>query len=162
MRGQEQHSYWVIILTFLLATLLSIIPLPEWLLWARPEFLALVLIYWAIALPHRVGIFTGLVLGVLMDVLEGAVLGQNALSLAVLALLSLVLYQRMRVTSLWQQSSMVFLLIGINQLICQWIQNLQGVASQSLIFLLPAFTSALLWPVILLILRGLRRHYEVS
>jgi rod shape-determining protein MreD len=162
VRGQEQHSYWVIILTFLLATLLSIIPMPEWLIWARPEMLALVLINWAIAQPHRVGIFTGLVLGVLMDVLEGAVLGQNALSLAVLAMLSLVLYQRMRVTSLWQQSAMVFLLIGINQLICQWIQNLQGVASQSLIFLLPAFTSALLWPVILLILRGLRRHYEVS
>jgi rod shape-determining protein MreD len=160
--GQEQHSYWVIIFTFLLAVLLSIIPLPEWLLWARPEWLALVLVYWVIALPHRVGIFTGLVLGVFMDVLEGAVLGQNALSLAVLVLLSLILYQRMRVTSLWQQSAMVFLLIGINQFICQWIQNLQGVAGQSLIFLLPAFTSALLWPVILLILRGLRRHYEVS
>jgi rod shape-determining protein MreD len=162
VRGHEQHSYWVIILTFLLATLLCIIPLPEWMLWARPEWLALVLVYWVIALPQRVGIFTGLVLGVFMDVLEGAVLGQNALSLAVLALLSLILYQRMRVTSLWQQSAMIFLLIGINQLICQWIQNLQGVAVQSLIFLLPAFTSALLWPVVLLILRGLRRHYEVS
>ena len=162
MSGQEQHSYWVIIFTFLLAALLFIIPLPEWLLWARPEWLALVLIYWVIALPHRVGIFTGLVLGVFMDVLEGAVLGQNALSLALLALLSLVLYQRMRVTSLWQQSAMVFLLIGINQLICQWIQNLQGVAAQSMMFLLPAFTSALLWPMVLLILRGLRRHYEVN
>jgi rod shape-determining protein MreD len=146
----------------LLAALLAIFPFPNWLLWARPEWLALVLVYWVIALPNRVGIFTGLVLGVLLDVLEGALLGQNALSLAVLALLSLILYQRMRVTSLWQQSSMVFLLIGINQLICQWIQNLQGVGAQSLMFLLPAFTSALLWPVVLLILRGLRRHYEVS
>ena len=158
----EQHGYWVISLTFFLAIILAIIPLPSWLVWARPEWLALVLIYWVIALPHRVGIFTGLFLGVIMDVLEGAVLGQNALSLAVLALLSQVLYQRMRVTNLWQQAAMVFLLVGINQLICQWIQNLQGVAAQTPLFLLPAFSSALMWPVALQLLRALRRHYRVN
>jgi len=159
---QTQHAYWVVVATFLAAYLLAVIPLPAWLLWARPEWMALVLVYWAIALPHRVGLFTGLILGVVMDVLEGAVLGQNALSLIVLALLSLTLYQRMRVYNLWQQAAMVFLLVGIHQLICQWVQNLQGVAAQSLIFLLPAFTSALLWPVMLHVLRAVRRHYQVT
>jgi len=159
---QTQHAYWVVVATFLAAYLLAVIPLPAWLLWARPEWMALVLVYWAIALPHRVGLFTGLILGVVMDVLEGAVLGQNALSLTVLALLSLTLYQRMRVYNLWQQAAMVFLLVGIHQLICQWVQNLQGVAAQSLIFLLPAFTSALLWPVMLHVLRAVRRHYQVT
>ena len=162
MGPQEQHGYWVVILTFLMAFVLAIVPLPGWLLWARPEWLALVLVYWVIALPHRVGIFTGLMLGLVLDVLEGALLGQNALSLAVLAMLSLILYQRMRVTNLWQQAAMVFLLVGINQLLCQWIQNLQGVAALSPLFLLSAFSSALLWPVVLMCLRGLRRHYQVS
>ena len=162
MAGHDQHSYWVILLTFLLAIILALVPLPVWLLWARPEWLALVLIYWAIALPHRVGIFTGLILGVTLDVLEGATLGQNAFSLAVLAFLALILYQRMRVTNLWQQAAMVFLLVGINQLICQWIQNLQGVSAQTPLFLLPAFSSALLWPIVLHALRALRRHYEVN
>ena len=162
MAEQGQHGYWVILLSFLVAVILALVPLPVWSLWARPEWLALVLVYWTIALPHRVGIFTGLFLGVMMDVLEGAVLGQNAFALVVVASLSLILYQRMRVTNLWQQAAMVFLLVGINQLICQWIQNLQGVAAQTPLFLLPAFTSALLWPVILHVLRGLRRHYEVS
>lgn len=159
---QTQHAYWVVVATFLAAYLLAVIPLPAWLLWARPEWMALVLVYWVIALPHRVGLFTGLILGVVMDVLEGAVLGQNALSLTVLAALSLTLYQRMRVYNLWQQAAMVFLLVGIHQLICQWVQNLQGVAAQSLIFLLPAFTSALLWPVMLHLLRAVRRHYQVT
>ena len=54
------------------------------------------------------------------------------------------------------------MLIGINQLICQWVQNLEGVGAPTLLFLLPAFSSALLWPVVLLILRGLRRHYRVN
>jgi len=162
VREHEQHSYWVILTTFFVGYVLAIMPLPPWLMWARPEWLALILIYWTIALPHRVGVITAVILGVLLDVLEGSVMGQNVLSLGVVSLLSLILYQRMRVTNLWQQAAMVFLLVGINQLVCQWIQNLQGVAAQSLLFLLPAFSSALLWPIVLLILRSLRRHYEVN
>lgn len=156
------HGYWVILATFLGAIVLALFPLPAWLLWARPEWLALTLVYWVIALPHRVGIFTAVVLGITLDVLEGAVIGQNAAALIVLALLSLTLYQRLRVFSLVQQSGVVFVLVGINQLVCQWIQNLQGAGADTLLFLLPAFSSALLWPVILHVLRGLRRNYQVS
>jgi rod shape-determining protein MreD len=159
---REGQGYSVIFLTFVAAYVLAVIPFPQWLQWGRPEWLALVLIYWCIALPHRVGIATGLVLGVGLDVLEGAVLGQNAFALVVVALLSLVLYQRLRVYSLWQQSAVVFILVGINQLICQWVQNLEGLGARTVLFLLPAFSSALLWPVVLHLLRSLRRTYRVS
>lgn len=148
-------------LTFLAAYVLAVLPLPQWLLWARPEWLALTLLYWTIALPHRVGMVTGLSLGLGLDVLEGAALGQNALALAVLAGLTLTLYQRLRVYGLWQQAAVVFVLIGINQLVCQWVQNLEGVGAPALFFLIPAFSSALLWPVVLHTLRGLRRYYRV-
>lgn len=161
MGDQEPGGYGVILLSFVAAYTLAVLPLPQWLLWGRPEWVALTLIYWAIALPHRVGMVTGLLLGVGLDVLEGAVLGQNAFALVVVALLSLTLYQRLRVYSLWQQASVVFVLIGINQLICQWVQNLEGAGAGSLLFLLPAFSSALLWPVVLHTLRGLRRYYRV-
>jgi len=159
---QESHGYGVILLTFFVAYVLAVLPLPQWLLWGRPEWLALVLIYWTIALPARVGVVTGLLLGVGLDVLEGAVLGQNAFALVVVALLSVILYQRLRVYSLWQQAGVVFVLVGINQLICQWVQNLQGVGARSLFFMLPAVSSALLWPVVLHTLRGLRRYYRVN
>ena len=162
MVGREQHGVWVIGLTFLAAFLLAVIPLPQWLLWARPEWLALVLIYWTIALPHRVGLFTGLIVGVLLDSIEGAVFGQNAFSLMMVAMLSLVLYQRLRVFNVLQQAGTVFILVGINQLICQWVQNLQGRGVDSLLFLLPAFSSALMWPVVLHVLRSLRRQHRVS
>ena len=162
MSGQESRGHAVILLTFVAAYVLAVLPLPQWLLWGRPEWVALTLVYWTIALPHRVGIVTGLLLGVGLDVLEGAVFGQNAFALVVVALLSLILYQRLRVYGLWQQAGVVFVLIGINQLICQWVQNLEGVGARSLFFLLPAFSSALLWPVVLLSLRGLRRHFRVS
>lgn len=162
MADREAHGYSVIFLTFMAAYVLAVLPLPQWLQWGRPEWVALTLIYWCIALPQRVGIATGLVLGVGLDVLEGAVLGQNAFALFVVALLSLILYQRLRVYSLWQQAAVVFILVGVNQLICQWVHNLEGVGARSQLFLLPAFSSALLWPVVLHVLRGLRRYYRVS
>ena len=162
MIGEGSHGYGVILLTFIAAYVLAVLPLPEWALWARPEWVALVLIYWTIALPHRVGLVTALALGIGLDVLEGAVLGQNAFALVTLALLALLLYQRLRVYSLAQQSGLVFVLIGINQLICQWVQNLEGAGARSLLFLLPAFTSALIWPVVLHVLRSTRRQYRVS
>ena len=142
--------------------MLAVIPLPQWLLWGRPEWIALVLIYWTIALPYRVGIFTALLLGIVVDVLEGAILGQNAMALVIVALLARMLYRRLRVYNLRQQAGVVFLLVGIHQLISQWLENLQGIGASSLLFLVPALASALLWPVVLHVLRTLRRHYRVS
>lgn len=162
MLNQQAQGYWVILVSFFVAYVLAVLPMPLWLQWARPEWVALTLIYWAIALPHRVGILTGLVLGVGLDALEGAALGQNAFALVVVALLCLTLYQRLRVFSLWQQAGTVFVLIGINQLVCQWVQNLEGVGARSLLFLLPAVSSALLWPLVLHLLRQVRRHYMVA
>ena len=162
MVQQGPHAYWVIIVSFLAAFVLAVLPLPHWLLWVRPEWVALVLIYWTIALPHRVGILTGLLLGLGLDALEGAILGQNAFALVMVALLCLMLYQRLRVFNLWQQAAVVFVLVGINQLVCQWVQNLEGVGIRSQLFLLPAVSSALLWPVVLHLLRFLRRHFLVA
>lgn len=156
------HGYWAIVVSFFIAMVLAVMPLPLWLMWGRPEWAAVVLIYWVIALPHRVGLVTGLVLGVMLDILEGAVLGQNAFALGVVAALAMTLYQRLRVFSIGQQAGVVFVLVGINQMICQWVQNLQGAGATTVLFLLPAFSSALLWPFVLHILRGTRRHYRVS
>lgn len=162
MVDQDRHAYAVILWTFSVAYVLAVLPLPLWLQWGRPEWVALTLIYWCIALPQRVGITTALALGVGLDVLKGSVLGENAFALVVVALLSGTLYQRLRVYSLWQQCGVVFILVGINQLICQWVQNFTGVSTLPSLFLLPALSSALLWPVVLHSLRGLRRHYRIS
>ena len=162
MVDRGPYAYWVILASFFVALVLAVLPMPEWLAWGQPEWVALVLIYWVIALPQRVGMFTALLLGVTLDVAEGAVMGQNAFALVAVALLALLLYQRLRVFSMWQQSAVVFVLTGINQMICQWVQNLEGAGAQTLFFLLPAVTSALLWPVVLHSLRGIRRHYQVS
>jgi len=161
MVEQEANGYWVILSTFLCAYILAVLPLGGIAAWLRPEWLVVVLIYWAIALPHRVGLTTALVTGLGMDVLEGAVIGQNMLALALVVLLSRLLYQRLRVFSAAQQALTVFVLAGVHQLVCQWIQTVEGAGARSLMFMLPAATSALLWPVMLIALRRARRYFEV-
>lgn len=153
---------WVIALSLAVAIWLSILPMPTWAAWARPEWVALVLIYWVIALPHRVGIVSAWATGLLLDVVEGVTLGQNALSLSVVAYVGLVLYQRVRMYAGWQQAGIVFVLIGLHQLVNYWVQTLtQAQVVPSLLFLLPALVSALLWPTVLLLLRYCRRRFQV-
>ena len=161
MVDEKRRGGWVIILSFLVAFVLAVFPMPQGLLWARPEWVTLVLIYWIIALPQRVGIVASFCAGLMLDLLEGSQLGQNALSLSVVAYLSLLLYQRLRVFNMLQQVTIIFVMVGINQLVSQWVQNLTGVGAVSLLFLLPALLSALMWPAVLTLLRHVRREYDV-
>ena len=151
-------SAWLAILVSLgLALLLSIAPLPDEATAWRPEWVALVLVQWCLLLPDRVGIVVAWLAGFLLDVLEGAPLGQNALALSVMIYLVLILYQRLRMFTLWQQMAVIFVLIGLEQLLAHWVQTLTGTPSPSLRFLLPAVTSALIWPVVAGFIRLLQR-----
>ncbi|WP_439101879.1 rod shape-determining protein MreD [Congregibacter sp.] len=159
--SERRNAYWVILASLLFAAVLAVIPLTGTLLWWRPEWILLVLLYWTIALPHRVGLVTALIVGLFVDVMEGAVIGQNMLSLSVVVTLASLMYQRLRVFTLVQQSSVVFLLAGLHQLITQWLQGLQGGAVPGFGFLFPALSTALLWPLLMPVLRELRRSYKV-
>tara|TARA_B110000444_G_C18813472_1_gene583892 strand:- start:182 stop:670 length:489 start_codon:yes stop_codon:yes gene_type:complete len=161
MSKYNLQGFWVIAASFLVALLLNIFPIPEWMKWARPEWVALVLVYWVIALPQRVGILIAWFLGIMIDSLEGAVLGQNALSLSVVAYLSIILYQRLRMYAIWQQAMVVCILISVHLLIGQWVENFDEVNSGGFLVLLPAMVSALFWPWVMLILRSLRRQYRI-
>ena len=151
-----------ILLSFLLGLMLSVYPLPESVQWWRPEWLLLVLIYWVVALPQRVGMATAWVLGLLVDVLEGSLLGLNALSMTIVVYIILLVYQRVRMFSMIQQVFFIFIMVALNQMISHWIKGVLGVSSQSLMFLLPAAISAALWPVIFVALRGVRRQFGIQ
>lgn len=153
---------FVISLTFLIALLLAAMPLPDQFLWVQPEWVLMVLIYWCIALPHRIGVVSGFLIGLCVDLLDGSLLGQNALAMSVIAYLSLLLYQRMRNYAPFQQAMMAGLLISISLLIFQWVQNLTSVAADSMVFLLPAASSMLLWPWFFIAMRTIRRRFQVK
>lgn len=152
--------------TFIIGMVLLIMPKPDFvpteLDYLRPDWVALVLVYWIIALPHRVGIITAWTVGIVVDVLMGGLLGQHALAYVIIAYISGSLYQRLRMFSVWQQALIVFAMLGINQLINFWIDSLAGLTEWKLWYLLPAVSGAFLWPWAFLFLRGLRRRMEIS
>ena len=160
--GRHQCG-WIILATFVVAALLTVFPLPIWLESYRPEWVALEVIYWVTALPDRVGLFTAWIAGFFMDVLEGSLLGLNALALALVAYLALSLYQRMRMFTAAQQSSTILILVGIHQLLSFWVltANNQNTAP-NLIFMISAVSSAVVWPFIFMSLRYLRRSFRVA
>ena len=158
----NQNGGWIIFGTFVLAALLTVLPLPEWLEAYRPEWMALVVIYWVIALPDRFGLFTAWIAGFFMDVLEGSLLGLNALALALVAYMALSLYQRMRMFTPIQQSSTVLILVGIHQLLSFWVLTAHSQnTAPNLIFMISALSSAIVWPFIFHGLRYLRRTFRV-
>ena len=159
---EKSNGLWVIVLSFFLAYLLAIVPFPDWAMSYRPEWVAMVLIYWVMALPYRVGIGSAWLAGLILDILKGSVLGLNAIGLVIVAYVTLSLHLRFRMFSPIQQSGLVLILIGINLFICYWLEVMTGYTSASdMMFIMGALTSAILWPSLFQILRQTRRSFEV-
>lgn len=159
---QTQHNGgWVIMLSFIVALMLTAMPLPDWALSWRPGWVAMVLIYWCMALPERVGIGIAWMLGLLLDVQQGTVLGQHALGLSVLAYITLQSHRRIRVFPLQQQAMLVCFYLLLLELLTLWIQGFMDPLPQPWTFWMPAVTSMVLWPWTFIILRDIRRRCHV-
>lgn len=157
----RHHGGATIVISFVFALLLQMIALPDSLESLRPDWVALVLVYWCIAIPERIGVGIGWLSGLMLDVANGALLGQNALTLAIVAYLAIRLHQRIRLFPLWQQSVSVLLLITLHLMLVLWIKGAFGQSSETWAYWLPALSSMLVWPLVFIVLRGLRRSYRV-
>ena len=158
----RHHGGAVIVLTFMVAMMLTIMPLPENLRVLRPDWTLLVLVYWTLALPLRIGVGIGWSVGIFQDVLTGSLLGQHALSYAVVAYLTLKLHQRIRLYPLWQQALSILVLLTLGQLLILWVNGIIGRPIQSWLYWSPSVFGAAVWPVVYVILRGLRRQFRVT
>ncbi len=159
---QTQQGNWIIILSFVVAIMLMALPLSDWAVNWRPAWVAIVLIYWCMAVPDRVGIAVGWFLGLLLDVQQSTVLGQNALGLTLIAFITIKSYQRMRVYPLAQQAVLICFYLLLYELIMLWITGYTGTSTWDWTYWMPAITSMLLWPWLFIILRDVRRKYHIS
>jgi rod shape-determining protein MreD len=158
----KSNGMWVIVLSFLVAYLLAIVPFPDWAMHYRPQWVAMVLIYWIMALPYRVGMGSAWLLGAFLDVLEGSMLGLHALSFTIIAYITLNLHHRLRMFSALQQSGIVLALIGLSMVLTYWIKvGTEQTDPSSMLFLLGALSSAFVWPWLFVFLRQLRRGFDV-
>lgn len=142
--------------TFIVAVLLEWLPWQGWALAARPDFVALMLLYWCTHKPHRVGIGSAWVLGILVDVADASLFGQHALAYSVLAFGGLVLNRRVQMFSLKEQSVHVFGLLLVSYAVYALIHwQVRGFVVWE--YFIGSLTSALLWAPLTLLIQTLRR-----
>jgi rod shape-determining protein MreD len=155
------RTFFIIVASFLIACILQMIPLPTWVAWLRPEWLLLVLIFWAIYLPERVGLNIAFMLGILMDLLMGTLLGENALAFVFIAYFMMRFSRRIELFPLWQQSviMLLFMLIFQSYKFIIW-RLLYGEGVEPL-YWVSALITAFLWPWVYSVLSRFQLHYKV-
>jgi rod shape-determining protein MreD len=146
---------------FLVALALEVLPLPIWAEPARPAWVLVLLCYWAMHAPQRANVGAAFGLGVVLDVLKGTVLGQHALALTAVTFLAARFHLQVRVFPRWQQSTVVGALALLAGLLLWWIDGATGQPSPLLMRVPAAFTSALLWPWSVMLMRSLARRDHV-
>lgn len=147
---------WVCYLSLALSVLLLLLPLPDALRPLRPWWPALVLLYWVLEAPDRVGLGTAFITGLAADVLAGALLGDQALRLLVVVFLAQRFRARLRFFPMPQQSVAVLLLL-LNDSLLRWlIRAFAGMSPPPPLTWVAPLVGAALWPFVFLLLDALR------
>jgi rod shape-determining protein MreD len=134
-----------IALTLLSALMLSILPWSGAALWLKPDFVALVVLYWCIEQPRKVGFISAWMMGLIMDVADGTLFGQHALAYSILAYAGIVLHRRVRMFSGTPQVVHVLILLLMNDLIVIAIRLAAGADFPGLQYFIGSFVGAALW-----------------
>jgi rod shape-determining protein MreD len=159
----KESSHWFVIpITFLVAIILTLLPMPEWTVWLRPAWVLMVLIYWAMVLPYRVNIGTAWVIGIFLDVLNGTLLGEHAFALTVVMYFVVRSYSQLRMFPLLQQGLCIFLFVLAYQFIIFCLQGFMGELPQTLLYWLPSISSMLLWPWVYTLMRDCQHRFKVA
>lgn len=156
----QADSGFLIFISILLSLLLMLVPMPDWTSWFRPAWLLLVLSFWAIENPYVVNIGIAWFTGLLLDVLNGTLLGEHALALTVVIYIIARMQARMRMFSLLQQCLIIFILVFLYQVIIYCIQGFLGDAPHGWMYWMSSVTSMILWPWVFSILRDSRRRFR--
>ena len=136
--------------SLLAALLLNMLPLGRvpWM----PDFLALVLVFWNVHQPLRVGIGVAFMFGLGMDVHQTSLLGQHALSYTALSFLAAMIHRRLLWFSVPSQAVQVLPLFALAHGVEVLIRLIHGGIFPGWIFLVAPLAEAVLWPVVSILL----------
>lgn len=153
---QRPVSNIFIVLSLLAALLLNGLPWQGVWLLLRPDFVAVMLLYWCMHKPWRVGIGLSWMVGILADVSDASLFGQHALAYTLLAFGGIVLHNRLQMFNLRQQTTQVlgiFALTYVAYALVHWQVNGYVVWA----YFLGCLTSTLLWAPLSLVLQAMRQ-----
>jgi rod shape-determining protein MreD len=134
---------WFIWVTLLFALLLNLVPFGRFP--GIPDWVALVLCFWCIHQPLRIGMAAAFFFGLVMDVADASVMGQHALAYVVLAYASAGLSRRILWFPLTQQALQVLPLLLGTQIIMLVARMIGGAEFPGILWFLSSITATLLW-----------------
>ena len=137
-----------IIFTFIAALLINLLPWSGWWLAIKPDFVALVVLFWCIQQPRKVGFTSAWLLGLVMDVAEGSLFGQHALAYSVLAFGGIVLHRRVLMFTMRDQVLHVLVLLVLNDLMVLAVRMLAGTAFPGISYFIGGLAAAALRPAL--------------
>jgi rod shape-determining protein MreD len=152
------QNFWLpVFLSFLVAVILTLLPMPDWTIWLRPAWVLMVLIYWVMNAPQRVNVGVAWLVGIIMDVLNGTLLGEHALALTIVTFFVARLHTQLRMYPVLQQGMWVFLFVLLYQFILFCVQGFIGELPKTWLYWSSSLTSMVLWPWVYTIMRDYRR-----
>ena len=112
-----------------------------------PDLLALVIAFWSVHQPRKMGIGLAWLLGLLMDAGDGALMGQHAFAYAILAFAAISLHRRILWFPKWQQAAHVLVLLLLSQFLMLMVRMAAGGPYPGLAYFAGSLIAAALWPV---------------
>jgi len=140
-------------LTLFIGLMLNLLPWSGTALLLRPDFLAITLLFWSIREPLRMGIGVAWGMGLMVDVADGVLFGQNALAYSLAVFIALLLHRRILMFNPWQQTFYVLLLLLALQAMTLLIRLSTGVDFIGVGYFAASVSGALLWPLLTLLLQ---------
>ncbi|MDH3350345.1 MAG: rod shape-determining protein MreD [Gammaproteobacteria bacterium] len=151
-----------VILSIVFALMLMVVPMPDWAAAFRPDWVALTLIYWAMILPRTWSVGSAWIIGMVLDVAQGTILGQHALALCFIVFITIRFHLLMRVFPMQQLAATVFAILALYQFLLFWINGVAGVDVPAVGYWGPVITGTLVWPFVLIVLRGIRVRVQLG
>lgn len=149
-----------VVLSMIIAMMLTMMPLPDAISAFRPDWVALMMIMWAMAMPRVYGVGVAWVAGIFLDVAQGTLLGQHALALVAITYVTVKSNLLMRVFPLLQLTATIFALNAVYQFLLFWINGVAGVTAPASAYWGPVLMSAIAWPVLYTFTTGTRYQVE--
>ncbi|TFW32589.1 rod shape-determining protein MreD [Massilia horti] len=138
------------------AFMLNLLPWGRWI--GAPDFVALVLVFWGIHQPRKVGIGVAFCMGLLMDVHEATLLGENALAYTLLSYLAIMIHRRVLWFPVMTQAIHVFPLLLMTQAIQSLVQLIVTGRFGGWLRFVESVVAVVLWPVITWLLLAPQRR----
>ncbi len=143
--------------TLFAALMMNLLPWSGFGAWVKPDFVAVVLLFWIVREPRLVGFGSAFALGLAMDVAQASLFGQHALAYTVIAFAATMLRRRLRMFSADKHVLQILPILLLAQSVVLLVRLAGGAAFPGWVWFVPAITGALLWPLIWAVLLAPQR-----